>query len=276
MKGDEAIYLNPAAHAWSVSLATARAFILRLSAYTIQIVRWPLGPIFIFAVWRVMYAASGRSGVDGATLSGFLVTGVFGSILLSSSIWTSGYAIEWERDEGTSGSLFLSPASRSAVIAGYGLGSFLWFLPSFVAVALLGLVTGARLVVSNPWVALLGGLSLAVSSLAMGFAFASLFILSRRGNLIANVMQPPLLLLAGFVVPIPSLPFWVQWVSNAIPITHALQAFRLAVLTGAGWSPVRDDLLLSFGVSLVYIVAGIVSLARMEYVARGLGQLDLY
>src|SRR5581483_6333220 len=114
-----------------VAVATARGFLKRLSCYKIQIIRWPIGPILTFAVWRVMYGASGRTSVSGATLSGFLVTGVFGSILLSSSIWVSGYAIEWERDEGTSGSLFLSPASRSAVIAGYGLGAFVWFIPSF-------------------------------------------------------------------------------------------------------------------------------------------------
>ncbi len=269
-------YLSAPAHAWFVTLATARAFILRLSAYFIQIVRWPLGPIFTFATWRVMYAASGRSGVDGTTLSGFLVTGVFGSILLASSIWTSGSALEWERDEGTSASLFLSPASRSAVVAGYGLGSLIWFLPSFVAVVILGVVTGARLMISDPLVAVAAALSLTFASLAMGFLLAGLFILSRRGNLIANVMQPPLLLLSGFAVPVSALPGWVQPISNALPITAALQAFRQAVLEHGSWSTTGGRLLTSVLISLVYVVIGVFGLKWMEHVARGLGQLDLY
>jgi ABC-2 type transport system permease protein len=226
-------------------------------------------------MWRVMYGAAGSSTVSGVSLSGFLVTGVFGSILLSSSIWTSGYALEWERDEGTSGSLFLSPASRSAVIAGYGLGSFVWFLPSVLVLVLLSLVTGATFDLS-PLAAALGAIALAVSSLSMGFAFASLFILSRRGNLIANVMQPPLLLFAGFAVPLSRLPASVQWISNALPITHALEAFRPAVLNGAGMGTVGYQLSLAFGVSTAFVLVGVISLHRMEHVARGLGQLDLY
>jgi len=272
----ESLQGNEVAWALSVTLATGRAFLTRMSAYLIQFVRWPLGPLLIFAVWRVMYGASGRTVVGGASLSGFLVTGIFGSVLLSSSIWTSGYAIEWERDEGTSGSLFLSPASRAAVIAGYGLGSFVWFLPCFIMVTLLGVATGATLNIGSMAAAALGALAMVTASLSMGFTLAGLFILSRRGNLIANVMQPPLLLLGGFAVPIARLPLSVRWISNGLPITHALEAFRPAVLTGAGLATTGRELALSFGVSAAYVVAGLLALRRVEHVARRLGQLDLY
>lgn len=259
-----------------VTTATAVAFLKRLSAYKIQLIRWPVGPVLIFAVWRIMYGASGRTSVSGATLSGFLVTGVFGTILLSSSIWTSGSAIEWERDEGTSGSLFLSPASRSSVIAGYGLGSFVWFIPSFLMLVILGVLTGATLNIGDLLAAILACVALVAGSLSLGFAFASLFILSRRGNLIANVIQPPLMLLCGFAVPVSALPSWIQPVSNIFPVTHALEALRPAVLQGAGLTNVGSELFWSFLTSAAFVLLGAISIRRMEYVARRLGQLDLY
>src|SRR5579859_4369403 len=122
MMARDEMYLSPAAHMWVGMLATARAYLKRVSAYAIELIRWPLGPIFLFAAWRVTYAVSGRTHLDGATISGFLLVGVFGNITWNSSLWASGYALEHERYEGTSGALFLSPASRAAVVAGYGLG----------------------------------------------------------------------------------------------------------------------------------------------------------
>lgn len=259
-----------------VALATARAYLQRVSAYLIQLIRWPLGPIFMFASWRVLYGVSGRGHVGGATLSGFLLIGVFGLIIWSSSIWASGYAIEFERQEGTSGSLFLTPASRAGVVAGYGLGSFVWFLPGFVAVGILGVLTGARFHVSDPLSVLVAGGTLIVASLAAGFTFSGIFILSRRGNLIANVVQSPLYLLSGLMVPLSSLPPWLLPASNAIPVTHAIVALRASTLLGAGMGTTWREAALSLVASMIWFLAGLAGLRRVENVARRTGQLDLY
>lgn len=267
---------NQLADLLDVMVATARAYLSRVSAYKIQLIRWPLGPVFTFAVWRVMYGASGRTSAGGASLSGFLVTGVFGAILLSSSIWTSGYAIEWERDEGTSGSLFLSPASRVGVIGGYGLGALVWFVPSFLVLLILGILTGASLNVADPLAVVLSALLMIAGSFSMGFALASLFILSRRGNLIANAIQPPLTFLSGFAFPVSRLPDWVQAISNVLPITHALEALRTTALDRGSLQAAAPQLILSLVTCLAFLIVGGVSLHRMEHVARRLGQLDLY
>lgn len=257
-------------------LATARRYLQEVSAYTIQLVRWPLGPLLMFAAWRVTYSASGRASADGATLSGFLLVGIFGSILWSSSIWGSGYAIEDERNSGTSGSLFLTPVSRAAVVAGYGLGSFVWFLPSFLAVGILGWATGARFDVRDPWAVALAILSLCIASLAAGFALSGIFILSRRGNLFANVIQAPVYLLGGLLVPLSALPDWLRPVSDAIPVTHAVVAMRESSLLGAGTGATGHDVLLSLLASAAWFLIGLIGLWRVEDVAKRLGQLDLY
>lgn len=257
-------------------LATARRYLQDVSAYLIQLVRWPLGPLFMFATWRITYSASGRTSADGATLSGFLLVGIFGTILWSSSIWGSGYAIQSERDDGTSGSLFLTPVNRAAVVAGYGLGSFVWFLPSFVAVGVLGWVTGARFDVHSSWAVVLSVVALCIASLSAGFAFSGIFILTRRGNLVANVIQSPVYLLGGLMVPLSALPGWLLPFSNAIPVTHAVVALRESSLLGAGTGATLHDVLFSLIASAAWFVIGLIGLWRVEDVAKRLGQLDLY
>lgn len=276
MNAREEMFLGPRAHLWAVTLATAEAYLKRVSAYLIELIRWPLGPLFTFATWRVTYEISGRSQVDGATASGFLLIGIFGLITWTSTVWASGYAIMFERHEGTSGALFLSPASRAAVVAGYGLGSFLWFLPSVAAVTLLGVITGARLHVADPLALLASAAALLASSLAVGFALAGLFVLSRRGNLVANVVQQPIYLLAGFVLPLAALPGPLRLLSDALPASHAVAALRASALAGAGLRATGNEVVLALGISVAYWLAGLFFLRKVERLAKRTGQLDLY
>ncbi len=269
-------YRNPGAGFVATLLATSRAYLQRSSAYLIALIRWPLGPLFTFATWRVTYHAAGNGSVEGATVSGFLLVGVFGLITWTSSIWASGYAVEYERGEGTSASLFLTPASRAAVVAGYGLGSFVWFLPSFAALAFLAIVTGARFDIGDPPAAIAATVSLFVASLAAGFAFSGLFILSRKANLIANVLQSPAYLLSGLLIPLSSLPAWLRPLSGAVPATQAVVALRRSVLLGASTRSIGADVLHSLAVSVVWFVVGLIGLRVVEYVAKHTGRLELF
>jgi ABC-2 type transport system permease protein len=260
----------------AATLATARSYLQAVSAYPIQMIRWPLGPLFTFATWSVTYRAAGHSQIDGVSISGFLLVGIFGLITWTSSIWASGYAIQGERDSGTSASLFLSPVSRAAIVAGYGLGSFVWFLPSFAVLLLLGYLTGARLHIADPLAVALSVLSLFLASLAAGFTFSGLFILSRRGNLIANFIQQPVYLLSGLIVPLAVLPSWLQALSNAVPATHAIIALRASTLHAGTTPSIGREILLTLTVSAAWFAIGILGLKRVEYVAKRIGQLDLY
>src|SRR3954452_22170602 len=146
----EGAFAGPYRHLWSVVMTTARGFVARSNAYWIDVIRWPLFPLVYFATIYLAYTVSGRQTVDGVDVAAFLMVGMFAFITWSGTIWSSGYAVEYERSEGTIAALFLSPASRVAVIAGYGLGGFVWMLPGFVSMALLGLATRARVHVADP------------------------------------------------------------------------------------------------------------------------------
>ncbi len=270
-------YVGPAAHLGGTILATARMYMKRSTAYLIDVVRAPLGVVLFFLSWWLMYRVSGSDeDVGGANAAGFLLIGMVGLLAWSSSIWSSGYAIEHERGEGTIGALFLSPASRAAVVVGYGLGSFAWELPSLLVVGLIALLSGARFAVSDPLAALAALASVYVASLCVGTAISGLFVLSRRGNLLANALQMPIYLLAGFVVPRDRLPDWLEPLSAAVPASHAVDALRATTLTGASLADVAGTLGMAAGTSATFVLIGVLSLRRVEGVAKRAGRLELY
>jgi ABC-type multidrug transport system permease subunit len=268
--------LDPLAHLWATIRATAWRYVKTRYAYPIELLPWALTAFVSFAIWRITYAASGRDAVEGTSASAYLMIGLIGLGTWTSTIWSSGYTLEYERSEGTIGALFLAPASRAAVIAGYGLGSILWLAPSFIGILLLGLLTGARFAIHDPLAPLLALATTVLVSLATGFAFAGIFILSRRANALANFLQPPIYLLAGFLVPRDELPDPLYAISNAIPAGHAVEALRASALRGASLPEIAPALLAALGVATVYALIGFLTLRKVEYAAKRIGDLDLY
>jgi ABC-2 type transport system permease protein len=57
--------------------------------------------------------------------------------------------------------------------------------------------------------------------------------------LLANLAN----LMGGVFYPVEILPPWLQALANALPITYALRAMRLALLADASWAEVAPDML---------------------------------
>lgn len=261
---------------WQTVAATTTASFKRNNAYVINIIRIPVFPIGLFLTSYFAWQAAGAATIDGINVSGFLLAGMVGLICWSSSVWWTGSAIENERWEGTIAALFLTPASRVAVVVGHGLGGFLFLVPSFAMVALLGVLTGARFNVGSLFAVVASTVALLVSSLAMGFLLASFFILTRRANLMANIIQHPLYLLGGFMIPRDELPEALHVVSQAMPIAHAVDAFRASMLASASLGDVGDALIATALTATFFVLIGILGIRRVEHVAKRAGQLDLF
>jgi ABC-2 type transport system permease protein len=259
----------------AVCLATAQAAIKGTLAYTIEVVRWPLFPVLYFSTLLLTYRAAGRTTADGLSPEGFLLVGTFAMTLWGSAIWTGGYAIERERAEGTISSLFLTPASRSAVVLGHSLGSLLIYVaPTAVIVSILAILSGARFEVGDPLAALLAFLALIGGALALGYLLSGAFVLTRRANVFANFIQSPIYLLGGMVVPVDDLPRLLEWFSFVFPLSAGMDALRAALLAGASTADIAGDLARFAVMSAALLVIGNVLLRRVENVAKRGGKLD--
>ena len=259
----------------SVLSGTAHRYIQRQAAYAIELLRWPLFPILYFLALYLTYSVSGREVVSGYPVSGFLLIGVLGMVLWSSNLWASGYAIEFERREGTLQTLFLSPASRSAVVLGYGAGSLLIMVgPTAVVLVSISLLLRIELAVASlPAVALsIAGMFLAAVSL--GYVLAGFFVLTRRANVIANFLQSPVLLLSGAELPVQELPHALQYFARVFPLSHGMDAVRESLLAGATVGDVQGHLLGILVTSAGLVAIGWLLLRRVERNARDGAELD--
>jgi ABC-2 type transport system permease protein len=264
------------ARQWLVIIATARASIKRHTAYMINVVRWPLFPLGYFALTWLAYGAAGREVVVGVDRSSFLLVGIFGLITMTGAVWGIGHAIQDDRYEGTIGAIFLSPASRIAILLGHGLGQCVILVPSVVVLGLLAVALGARFDVGSYPAVVLALLATVISSIGTGILLAAVFVLSRRANLMANAIQHPLYLLGGFMVPRSELPGWLGSVSEMLPLAHAVDATRASMLTGASLRDIAPAVSVSLALTITFALIGALGLRRVEHAAKRTGQLELY
>jgi ABC-2 type transport system permease protein len=260
---------------WRVTRATARVVLLRLASNPIMLVRGPVTPILLLIAFRLAYTASGHTEVSGQSAVGFLVIGIVGTMAWDAAIWGSGHALQNEIYGGTIGPVIVAPGRTSAVIVGHGLGSIIWAIPALICCVGVGLGFGAHFQFDNPILPIICVIVLYASTLCIGLAFSGLFILTRQANAMANFLQAPIWLLAGFYVPRSALPNWLEKVSDILPIAHAMDALRAASLSAASFSDVWRPLVATVLTSLLYLAAGAWSLSRMDGAVRRRATLEL-
>jgi ABC-2 type transport system permease protein len=258
-----------------VLAAATRQYVQRQSAYAIEIIRWPVFPVLYFVGLYLTYTVSDRSEVSGYPVAGFLIVGVVGVVLWTSNLWASGYAIEFERREGTLPTLFLSPASRSAVVLGCGLGSLLIMVaPTTIVLATIVLALGITFEVESLAAVVLALAGMMLASVSLGYVLAGFFVLTRRANVIANFLQTPVYLLSGAVLPVAELPDTLQIFARLFPLSHGMDAVRESLLAGASFGDIQGSLLGILVSSVALIAIGGALLRRVERDARNGAELD--
>jgi ABC-2 type transport system permease protein len=257
-------------------LAAARIQQRRWASNVILLVRRPLTPALVFISLLLAYRISGQTTVPEDQVVGFLIVGTLAVQAWNATVWSCGFALQMDAFQGTLPAVLASPASRIAIVLGYGLGDLVLSAPAVLVTLAIGLGYGAEFNVANP---LLAGLMLGmvfVSALTIGVACSGLFILSRNANPLANFLQTPVYILAGFYFPRSVLPDWLAWVGGLLPITHALAALRASMLEGAGWGDLRDELGIALLTSALFLLLGIWSLRRVDHELRRTGSLNLF
>jgi len=260
----------------SIVLAAARVQREVWASNTILLVRRPLTPALIFVANLLAYNISGQTAVPEAQVVGFLIVGTLATQAWDATVWACGFSLQMDAFRGTLPSIFAAPANRMAVVLGYGMGDLLVSIPAVLVTLLVGVAIGADFTVASPVLACLCLMLVFVSALSIGLACCGLFILSRNANPLANFLQTPIYILAGFYFPRSVLPDWLEPVGGLLPITHALEAFRATMLAGAGWDEVGDKVALAIAMSAVFVMLGVWSLRRVDHELRRSGSLNLF
>lgn len=212
---------------------------------------------------------SGFGAPGGIDLTAFVFTGV-----LAQTIWQSAtlglVSLIADREEDFSQEIFVSPASRYAIVAGKIIGESLVALPTGLGIVVVGALIGVPL----PPLVLLAIVPVSVLIALYGGAFGLLVLANLSSQRTANQIFPFVLLpqffLAGVFNPIHALPLPLAILSAVSPLRYAVELMRNVVygLQPGVPAPEMTPLPINLAVMAVtfvgFLVAGTVLFVRAE------------
>jgi ABC-2 type transport system permease protein len=213
-------------------------------------------------------SGAGESGlrIDAATRMRYnptlesahlFVPGLVAFVLTIVSALMTAISISREKETGTMEMLLVSPIRPRAIVAGKVMP---YIVLGFVSVLLV--LVAARTVFGVP---LRGSLTLLlaesglyiVTALALGIVISTKAPNQRTAMIaaLAGLMMPTLLL-SGFIFPLESLPWPLQWLSNLVPARWFLTIVRGIMLKGAGLATLWQETLILIGMTLFLLLQG--------------------
>ena len=186
-----------------------------------------------------------RMAVSGAPIRYVdrLVPGVIAMNLMFGCLFGVGYVLIRYRKNGVLKRMKATPVSALTFITAQGVSRFFIVLVTSVFVYFgTNLFLGFRM--EGSYFDLLLLLSLGtVSMIALGLALASRFKNEELANGIINLIIWPMMLFSGVFFSLEGTPGPLQAFSQALPLTHFIQAARAIMLDGAGLVQIAPDLL---------------------------------
>jgi ABC-2 type transport system permease protein len=169
-----------------------------------------------------------------------------------------------ERSQGTLERLMASPLRRGEIVVGYMIGFTVLALIQSVEVLLFSLYV---LNVHNEGnVLLIFGIEalMAITAVNLGI-FLSMFARTEfQAVQFIPLVIVPQFLLSGILFPVSSEPTWLQYVSNVLPLTHAVNALRDVMVKGADltWPSLQLDVGVVAAFVILFVAAGTATLRR--------------
>jgi ABC-2 type transport system permease protein len=224
-------------------------------------------PLFFATVAFFMFQAGDDPKPLLYASLGAAVMGIWGTTSTA-----AGASLAQQRWHGTLELLVAAPASFALIL-----------LPTTIAMASIGiysmastllwgwLVFGIELTIESPLAFVLAIPATVVSIGALGFLLAVAFVRFRQAWALGNMLEYPVWLVSGFLVPLTLFPVWVLPISWVLAPTWGINAIRDAALGGSAWPDIAVALALGAG----YVGIGILLLNRALHAARSKATLAL-
>ena len=231
--------------------------------------------VLLSLIQPVIFASIAFFMVESGSREGTLLYVALGAGLMgiwSATLFGSGGAIQWQRWQGTLELMVGAPPPFVAVLLPLTIATSTLGVYAVVATLVWGRVFfGAPLEFAHP-LQLAVALPTTILSLGMlGLLLASTFVLYRNANAFSNLLEYPVWLATGLLVPLTLLPGWVEPIAWVLSPTWGMRAIRDAAFGGSAWPEIGLCLVLG----LVYLVLGALALRNFERLARSRATLSL-
>jgi ABC-2 type transport system permease protein len=227
-------------------------------------VLWPL--FFATVAFFMFRAGAGGEALVYASL-GAAVMGIW-----STTSTTASSAMQRERWHGTLELLVTAPAHFALVLLPITVAMSTVGLYSMTATLLWGrLGFGIDVDVERPLAFAVAVVVTVVSIGSLGFLLAVSFVRYRTAWALGNMLEYPVWLVSGFLVPLSLFPDWVRPISWVLAPTWGMNAIREASLGGSPF----PDAALCLAIGLTYVTVGVLVVERVLRGARADGSVTL-
>ena len=197
----------------------------------------------------------------GGVTTWFIITGMFGTLLLMNGNITASTTMVKEREAGTLEQLLMTPASISEIIVAK-------IVPPFFLLGITGLVsiTVIRLYFKVPfhgsvWLVAVSAALCLLCGIGVGTAVATITKSAQQAQLASFFIQPPLMALSGAMMPADAMPGWLRPWTVLNPVYHFGVISRAALIKGSGLADLWPHVL---GLFLFAVVLMSVSVWRFR------------
>ena len=204
--------------------------------------------------------------------------------ILGSAVWMIswivvedvGVALRDEQMKGTLEQNFLAPVSRLTLLIGLSLTDVVITTLVFFGVA------GVTITVTMPtaflsliqaFLALLVGL---IPLFGIGFLFAGFVVRFKEPYMFTQIINLLFATLTGTYYPVALLPYWVQFLSSALPQTYVIEDMRQIVLANQTLVSLYGSVFILLALALAYPTLGYVVFRHLEKRARVTGEFSKY
>jgi ABC-2 type transport system permease protein len=221
------------------------------------------------AIHDALDEAMGETGInvvqilahEGAEFTGIDVgiPSVIAFVLIFLLVIVGVITVTREKIQGTEDRLFATPLRSSERLLGYVIGLLLIALIMITLVLVFGVfIFGAR-VQGNVFL-----LIFAATLFGIAHVFMAVFLANFAQNELQAIQFAPLtaipsMALGGMLVPIVSLPVWLQPVSYVVPLTYGINLFEGIMLKGWGFAELWVDFLVVAGMCVLFFILAVLT-----------------
>jgi ABC-2 type transport system permease protein len=225
-----------------------------------------------FAVITLMM----MKGSDGpVVLYAVLGGGILG--MWGNTLFKSGFSVNFDRMNGTLEPLMMTPTPLTHVIAGRTIfNCLLGLLNALVVFVVAELVMGASMSIEDPVMFFLALMLTLLSLSSIGILFSGAFVFTRASMTVMQVMEFPLYIISGALLPIVALPEFLYPFSFILGPAWGVEALKASAGVGSGMPfelGFTFDIVLLLVCTCAYLLMARYIFIKLEWKARTVGSL---
>jgi len=185
----------------------------------------------------------------------FIAPGIMAMTVMMSVMTGLPAAISQEKEVGTLDGMMVAPINRLSIIVGKTLAQTArGLLQGVIILVLASLLFG---------ISIQGSIVLVFALLLLGvFSFVGLGVVltsfakdQETATMVMMTLMFPMMFLSGVFFPVQQMPWYMQTISKALPLTYAADALRKVMVLGAGIPEITTELtvLIAFGAVMIAI-----------------------